>query len=127
MLPPKPIRVLVADSHEMSRLGLRIFVETFDDLELVGETQDGMEILRMCSQTQPDVVLMSVNFEAADGIEIIRTIREKFPQVNVVVLSSQYHTQDLELAMQAGASSFLLKGVPIAVMADAIRYAKSPA
>ena len=125
MLPPKPIRVLVADSHEMSRLGLRIFVETFDDLELVGETQDGLEILRMCSQTQPDVVLMSVNFEAADGIEIIRTIREKFPQVSVVVLSSQYHTEDLELVMKAGASSFLLKGVPIDVMAEAVRYAHS--
>jgi two-component system, NarL family, response regulator LiaR len=124
MLPPKPIRVLVADSHEMSRYGLTLFLETFDDLELVGEAQDGMEVLQMCAQLQPDVVLMSLNLKSLNGIETVRMLREQSPQVKVVMLSHLSPPQDLELAMQAGASSFLIKGVAdITMMAEAIREA----
>src|SRR5687767_13652825 len=108
MLPPKPIRVLVADSHEMSRFSLALFLETFDDLELVGEAQDGMEVLGMCVQLQPDVVIMSLHLKSLNGIETVRMLHEQYPQVHVVMLSHLSQPQDLEHALQAGASSFLI-------------------
>lgn len=123
MLPPKPIRVLVADSHEMSRYALRIFVETFDDLELVGEAQDGLEVLQLCAQLQPDIVLMSINLNGVDGIPTTISIREQFPHVNIVMLSYLDHAQDLEHAIAAGASSYLIKGISINEIAAAIRTA----
>jgi DNA-binding NarL/FixJ family response regulator len=126
MLPPKPIRVLVADSHEMSRYGLKLFLETFDDLELVGEAQDGLEVLRMCAQLQPDVILMSLSLKSLNGIETIRMLREQNLQVSIVMLSHLNQPQDLKLALQAGASSFLVKGVAdIATIAEAIRQANA--
>ena len=123
MLPPKPIRVLVADSHEMSRYALKVFVETFDDLELVGEAGDGSEVLQLCDQLQPDIALMSINLNFVDGIPTTRTIREQFPHVNVVMLSYLDHPQDLEAAITAGASSYLIKGISINDIAAAIRTA----
>jgi DNA-binding NarL/FixJ family response regulator len=126
MLPPKPIRVLVADSHEMSRYGLKLFLETFDDLELVGEAQDELEVLRMCAQLQPDVVLMSLNLNSLNGIETVRLLREQNLRVSIVMLSHLNEPQDLKLALQAGASSFLVKGVAdISAIAEAIRQANA--
>ena len=110
MLPPKPIRVLVADSHEMSRYGLRIFLETFDDLELVGEAQEEeIEILRMCAQRQPDIVLISLNRKSKNGLYTIRTLREQFPRIRVIALSTSRLLEDLVRAIEAGASGYLLK------------------
>jgi DNA-binding NarL/FixJ family response regulator len=126
MLPPKPVRVLVADSHEMSRYGLKLFLETFDDLELVGEAQDELEVLRMCAQLQPDVVLMSLNLNSLNGIETVRLLREQNLRVSIVMLSHLNEPQDLKLALQAGASSFLVKGVAdISAIAEAIRQANA--
>jgi DNA-binding NarL/FixJ family response regulator len=85
-------------------------LETFDDLELVGEAQDGMEVLRMCAQLQPNIVLMPVKLNLLDGIETTRLIREQFPPIHVVILSYSNLPQDLEAAIQAGASSYLIKG-----------------
>lgn len=110
MLPPKPIRVLVADSHEMSRYSLTVFLETFDDLELVGVALDGMQVLRMCTQLQPNIVLMSMKLDLLDGIETTRLIREQFPLIHIVILTYSSLPQDLEAAIQAGASSYLIKG-----------------
>ena len=121
MLSPKPIRVLVADSHEMSRIGLRIMLEIFDDFELVGEAEDGTQVLNMCAQLQPDVTLVSMSFNPGDGIDTIRMLREHNPQVNIVVLSSLYQPQDLEHALEAGANTVLIKGVPLDEIANAIR------
>ena len=124
MLPPKPIRVLVADSHEMSRYSLTVFLETFDDLELVGVALDGMQVLRMCSQLQPNIVLMSMKLDLLDGIETTRLIREQFPLIHIVILTYSNLPQDLEAAIQAGASSYLIKGeTGITQIAAAIRQA----
>jgi DNA-binding NarL/FixJ family response regulator len=125
MLPPKPvIRVLVADSHEMSRYGMAVFLETFDDLELVGEAQDGTQVLRMCDQLQPNVVLMSVNLQFLNGANLIQSIREQFPPVRIIILSAFSHPRDLQAAIDAGASSYIVKGeTTIHQIADAIRAA----
>jgi DNA-binding NarL/FixJ family response regulator len=78
MLPPRPIQVLVADSHEMVRSGLALLLEIFDDLELVGEASNGIETLRLCAQLQPDVVLISPKLPPTDGFDTTRLIREQY-------------------------------------------------
>jgi DNA-binding NarL/FixJ family response regulator len=101
-----------------------MFLETFDDLELVGEAQDGIEVLRMCAQRQPNIVLMSVNLKRLDGVKTTRLIRAQFPQIHVVILSFSEEPEALETSIQAGASSFLLKRLAdIDVIAGAIRAA----
>jgi DNA-binding NarL/FixJ family response regulator len=127
MLPPEPvIRVLVADSHEMSRYGMAVFLETFDDLKLVGEAQDGAQVLRMCDQLQPNVVLMSVNLQFLNGENLIQHIREQFSHIRVIMLSAFNNPRDLQQALDSGASSFLIKGeTNIYQIAEAIREANN--
>jgi DNA-binding NarL/FixJ family response regulator len=120
------IRVLVADSHEMSRYGLAVFLETFDDLKLVGEAQDGTQVLRMCDQLQPNVVLMSFNLQFLNGEDLVQSIREQFFHIRVVMLSAFNNPRDLQQAIDSGASSYLIKGeANIDSIAEAIRQANS--
>ena len=121
MLPPKPIRVLVADSHEMLRSALTIFVETFQDLLLVGEAKNGVETLHLCAQLQPDVVLMSLGLPPTDGLLTTRLISQKYPHIHVIILTSSTWIEDMEAAILAGASSYLIKDIGIDAMAEAIR------
>ena len=124
MLPPKPIRVLVADSHEMTRSALALFVETFQDLLLVGEAKNGVEALRLCILLQPDVVLMSLGLPPMDGLLTTRLVCQKYPHIHVIILSSSNSLENLESAILAGASSYLIKDmVGIDEMAKAIRVA----
>ena len=124
MLPPKPIRVLVAESHEMARSALTVFVETFEEFLLVGEAKNGGEALSLCSQLQPDVVLMSLNLQPSDGLLTTRMIAQKYPHVHVIVLTSSSEAGDIEAALLAGASSCLVKEVAgIDQLALAVRMA----
>jgi DNA-binding NarL/FixJ family response regulator len=108
----------------MSRYSLKVLLETFDDFELVGEAQEEIEILRMCDQLQPDVVIMSLGFKSANGIHTIRMLREQFPQVQIVALSHSRLVDDLALVIEAGASRFLIKDETEGrVIGEAIREA----
>lgn len=120
----KIIRVLCVDDHELLRHGIRFSLLAFDDLELVSEAANGEEALLMCVETNPDVVLMDMYLTGEmDGIAAIRAIREHFPQMKVVALSSFYDRQLVQNAMQAGAIGYLVKGVSGVELAEAIRAA----
>ncbi len=120
-----PIRVLIVDDHDMVRIGLVVFLEAFEDLELVGEAADGSEALRLCAETQPSVVLMDLLMPEMDGIAATRAIRQKYPQIQVIALTS-FNDQDLvQCALQAGAADYLLKNTAIDEMANAIRLVYS--
>lgn len=126
----KTIRVLCVDDHELLRHGIRFSLLSFDDLELVGEAADGEEALSICAETNPDVVLMDMYLSGdMDGIDAIRAIRERFPLIQVVALSSFYDRRLVQNAMQVGAIGYLVKGVSGAELAEAIRaaYAGRPA
>jgi len=123
MLPPKPIRVLVADSHEMMRSGLAIFMDVFEDLELVGEAKNGTEALYLCAQLQPDVVLMSLRLPPSDGLLITRMICQNYPQIHVIILTSSNHIEDAQAALLAGASSYIMMEISVDDIAESIRAA----
>jgi NarL family two-component system response regulator LiaR len=125
MTESNPIRVMIVDDHDMVRSGLGVFLEAFDDLELVGEAADGKEALRLCAEAQPHVVLMDLVMPEMDGVEATQAIRQAYPTVQVIALTS-FNDQDLvQGALRAGAVGYLLKNASIDELAAAIRAARA--
>jgi two-component system, NarL family, response regulator LiaR len=123
MTTAHPIRVLTVDDHEILRGGITFLLLAFDDIELVGEARSGEEALQLCAQVQPDVVLMDVQMPGMDGVATTRAIKQAFPQVQILILTS-FHTPDLvRQAMQAGAIGYLLKATSMGELAGAIHAA----
>jgi NarL family two-component system response regulator LiaR len=119
----KPIRVLIVDDHAMVRTGLATFVEIDDGLDLVGQAADGREAVALCERSQPDVVLMDLVMPEMDGVMATQIIRERWPETQVIALTS-FQEQDLVRdALQAGAISYLLKNVSMKDLAEAVRAA----
>ena len=119
-----PIRVMIVDEHDMVRRALAMFLRVCEDLELVGEARNGQEALAMCERLLPDVVLMDLLMPVMDGLTATRLIREQWPEVRVIALTS-YHEQELvHDALDAGAIGYLLKNVSGHRLAEAIRAAK---
>lgn len=117
------IRVMIVDDHEILRGGIRFLLLAFEDIELVGEAQSGEDALRLCEEVQPDVVLMDMMMSGMNGAETTQTLLERYPQVQVLALTSFHDTELVQRAMQAGAIGYLLKGVSMDELAQAIRSA----
>ena len=117
------IRVITVDDHEILRSGIRFSLQAFKDLELVGEAGSGEEALQLCGETQPDVALIDMFMSGMDGVETIQAIREQYPQIQLLALTSFYEKDMVQRAMQAGAAGYLVKGIPAGELAEAIRVA----
>jgi DNA-binding NarL/FixJ family response regulator len=115
------IRLLIADDQELIRIGLRLFLQTQDGLEVVGEAADGREALERAAELAPDVVLMDVRMPVMDGVEATARLTRSDAPPRVLVLT----TFDLDAyvfgALRAGAAGFLLKDAPRAQLVEAIR------
>jgi NarL family two-component system response regulator LiaR len=122
---PNAIRVLLVDDHAVVRSGLGAFLMAFDDLELVAEAGSGEEAVAYCNRSQPDVVLMDLKMPGMDGAEATRRIREHWPNIQVVALTSFKEKELVESALEAGAIGYLLKNVSADELAEAIRHAKA--
>jgi NarL family two-component system response regulator LiaR len=124
MMQPDCIRVIVVDDHTLLRSGIRFALLAIDDIEFVGEAHHGLEALNVCAATQPDVVLMDLHLPGEmDGVATTKAIRVLYPTVQVVALSSYTNPDQVRAILQAGAIGYLLKGVSVQVLADAIRAA----
>jgi len=119
----KPIRVMLVDDHTMVRKGLSTILKVFDDLQLAGEAENGSVAIKLCSEIQPDVVLMDMVMPDMDGATATRIIRQQFPQVQVIVLTSFKEGDLIKNALEAGAIGYLLKDVSAEELAKAIRAA----
>jgi NarL family two-component system response regulator LiaR len=123
MEPRDPIRVMIVDDHNVVRSGLSAFLMAFDDLQLVGEASNGAEALRLCEKFHPDVVLMDLVMPIMDGAAATKAIRERFPDIQILALTS-FKEQDLvQGALEAGAIGYLLKNLPADKLAEAVRAA----
>ena len=120
-----PIRVMLVDDHTMVRKGLATFLKVFKDLLLVGEAESGAAAIKLCGEIQPDVVLMDMVLPDMDGATITREIRLKFPQIQVIVLSSFKEGELVKKALDAGAIGYLLKDVSADELGTAIRSAQA--
>src|SRR5512140_3174685 len=126
--PPEPatkgIRVMVVDDHSVVRSGLKTFLSVIPDFELVGEAGGGEEALVRCGLLKPDVVLMDLMMPGMDGVTATRNIREKFPEVKVLALTSFEEDKLVQDALRAGAIGYLMKTVTARELAAAIRAAR---
>jgi DNA-binding NarL/FixJ family response regulator len=118
-----PVRVLIADDHPVVRQGLRTYLETLEDVEVVGEAGDGAEAVELAVRTSPDVVLMDLVMPELGGVEATRRIRAASPAAKVIVLTSFDADEQVFPAIRAGAAGYLLKDVRPAELAEAVRKA----
>ncbi|MFL5807462.1 MAG: response regulator [Roseiflexaceae bacterium] len=125
MTTPRMIRVLIVDDHAVVRGGLNFFLSTTDDIEVVGEAADGEQALRLCAQLHPDVVLMDMLMPQMDGFTAIQHIRQRYPDIRAIALTSFLEGEFVQRALQAGASGYLLKDVQARELANAIRAASA--
>jgi NarL family two-component system response regulator LiaR len=117
------IRVVVVDDHWVVRQGLRLFLGQQDGIEVVGEAADGEEALAVVEATRPDVVLMDVLMPRLDGITATRRIRERWPHVEVVALTTVADGEAVAAAIGAGATGYLVKETHGDTLVAAVRAA----
>ena len=118
-----PLKVMIVDDHAIVREGLTMLLNEETDIEVVGEARNGVEALTRVSQLQPDVVLMDLVMPEMDGIAATSEIRQKYPNCQVLVLTSFAENQRVPDAIQAGAVGYLLKDVLKADLLRAIHAA----
>jgi len=115
-----PIRVLIADDHQLFRDGLRALLESAPDTEVVGKAATGREAIDLALESQPDVILMDLQMPDMDGIEATRQIVDANPQINILMLTMFQDEQSVFAAMRAGARGYVLKGAKHDEMVRAI-------
>lgn len=115
------IRVLLVDDHALVRAGIRSLLEEIGGVEVVGEAGDAAAALEMLAAAQPDVVLMDIAMKGMTGLEAAARIRERQPQVRVIVLSMHSSEEYVLQALRAGAAGYLLKDAATAELELALR------
>ena len=125
MTGERTIRVLIVDDHAMVRSGLRFFLLSMPDVTLIGEASNGREAVELCKRLKPDVALMDLVMPEMDGIEAIRALRQRQPNVRMLALSSFQEAMRVQEALRAGAIGYLLKDVTADELGAAIRGAFS--
>ncbi len=118
-----PIRVLLVDDHGVVRRGLRGYLELLDDIEVVGEAENGVQGVELSAKLVPDVILMDIVMPQLDGIGAIGQIKAAQPAVQIVALTSFIEEEKVLAALESGASGFILKDADADDVAAAIRAA----
>jgi NarL family two-component system response regulator LiaR len=114
---------MIVDDHAMVRSGLHLFLSSYDDLEIVAEAGDGQKAIDLCAEVQPDVILMDIVMPVMDGPTATARIRQDYPNIRVIALTSFLEEHLVQDALKAGAISYLLKDVGAEKLAEAIRAA----
>ncbi|MER3480509.1 MAG: DNA-binding response regulator [Meiothermus sp.] len=107
-----PLRILIVDDHPVVRAGLAGLLSTQEGFEVVGEAASGLEALELAEALRPNVVLMDLRMPGMDGTAATRSIRRRFPEVQVLVLTTYDTDAEIVRAIEAGAIGYLLKDVP---------------
>ncbi len=117
------ISVLIVDDHDVVRQGIRAFLATQPDLEIVGEAASGDEAIRLAQEHIPDVVLMDLVMPGMNGVEATRAVKRVSPRSQIVVLTSYHEDEHIFPALRAGALSYTLKDIRSAELAVIVRQA----
>jgi NarL family two-component system response regulator LiaR len=123
MMAEKTLRVMLVDDHAVVRSGLSAFLAAYDDLELVGEAATGERAVALCQHARPDVVLMDLMMPGMGGVAATQAIRQRYPEIQVIALTSFKEKEWVAGALKAGAIGYLLKDVSADDLARAIRAA----
>ena len=116
-----PIRILIADDHQLLREGIRNFLSLEPDFEIVGEAANGEEAVTQAEALKPDVMLLDINMPKANGIEVASRLKAGCPEVRILALTIHDDQNYMMNMIQSGAAGYLLKDVEPAMMVQAIR------
>jgi NarL family two-component system response regulator LiaR len=117
------ITILIADDHALVRQGVRAFLDTQPDLQVLAEAEDGQQAVDLAAKLIPDVVLMDLLMPGMDGVEATRRIRQASPRTQVVILTSYHEDEHIFPAIRSGALSYVLKDLSSRDLADVVRKA----
>jgi two-component system, NarL family, response regulator LiaR len=115
------IRVLFVDDHEMVRIGVSSYLTAQPDIEVVAEADDGSTAIDLALEHKPDIILMDLVMKEMDGIEATRRIIEKWPEAKIIIVTSFLDDDKVYPALEAGATSYMLKTSKASEIADAVR------
>lgn len=118
---PRPIRVLLADDHEIMRAGLARILEDVEDITVVGQATGGLEALSMTAELEPDVLMLDFSMPDLDGTEVTAKLEQSHPDVKIVVLTMHENIHYVLKAMEAGASGYIVKADAPSELEKAIR------
>ena len=117
------IKVLLADDHRLILAGIRRALEEVEDLEVVGEAESGSQVLPLIHQTNPDLVLLDLRLPDMSGLACLDSIRQRYPEVKVVILSAFNDAEHIQAAFQRGATAYIVKSVNPVDLPSALRQA----
>jgi DNA-binding NarL/FixJ family response regulator len=121
----EPIRIVIADDHELFRRGLRMVLDEEEGIDVVGEAGDGEEAIDVAVECAPDVVVMDVRMPVMSGIEATERLKEDLPTTRILMLTISDEEDDLYEAIKAGANGYLLKEISIDEIGNAVRSVHS--
>lgn len=115
------IRVVFVDDHEMVRIGVSSYLSAQPDIEVVGEADDGKKGVELALKLRPDIILMDLVMKEMDGIEATRQIIEQWPEAKIIIVTSFLDDEKVYPALEAGATSYMLKTSKAGEIANAVR------
>lgn len=119
------IKVVFVDDHEMVRIGVSSYLSAQPDIEVVGEAGNGKEGVELALSLRPDIILMDLVMKEMDGIEATRQIIEKWPEAKIIIVTSFLDDEKVYPALEAGATSYMLKTSKASEIANAVRVTHS--
>ena len=114
------IKVLIADDQELIRESLKIVLSAHQDIEVVGTAEDGLEVLELLKINRPDIILMDIRMPRLDGVLCTKAVKENYPEVKVIILTTFDDDDFIFSALQYGASGYILKGISMDELYQAI-------
>jgi DNA-binding NarL/FixJ family response regulator len=117
----KPIKILIVDDHPIMRIGIAALIASSSEMVTVGQAGSGEEAIEQHALRKPDITLMDLRLPGISGVETIRRIRSTSPEARFIVLTTYEGDEDIHQAMEAGASGYLVKGLPQQALASAVR------
>jgi DNA-binding NarL/FixJ family response regulator len=121
MAPTGPIRILCVEDHPVFRAGLKAMIDCEPDMVLVAHAANAVQAIAEFRSHRPDVTLMDLRLSGANGVDILISIRGEFPQARIIMLTTSDGDADIQRAMRAGASAYILKSMPMEELLGVIR------
>lgn len=119
--PTKKIRILLVDDHAVIRMGLATAANDAADMDVVADVENGTDAIAAFRAHQPDVVVLDLRMQGMSGLDTLRALRDEFKAARVLIFTNHAKGEEIYQALRAGASGFVLKGMPLDRLLEAIR------
>ena len=116
-----PYRIILADDHVMFRQGIRNFIERMENVQIIGEVDDGVALLEFLKTAVPDLIILDIAMPKLRGLEALREVKKRYPKVKIAILTMHGTKEFVRQAVSEGADGFILKEEPSSELIDAIK------